>query len=253
MKITKTIAKKVLKIVDTGLVCGLGSPIPGRMCVEAAVCFALGEPHGDSPSCVDEVVRSFKIRLNDSAWSCDAARTKGMRRIAVAQLGSKDVINVRLFHTLVCELTIRRVVPFALRQAASCKGNSGHKAALEKAATRCEQEGNKASADNAKKVAASAACAAADAASASSAYAASAACAAADAADAASSASAAYAAAAYAAAAASAAASSASAAYAAASDQVLTICAELGIEALRQSGSPGVRFMDILCPLKEAA
>lgn len=51
MEITREIAVKVLETVDAGLVKGMGSPIPGSMCVEAAVCFAMGLPHSDEPGC----------------------------------------------------------------------------------------------------------------------------------------------------------------------------------------------------------
>ena len=63
--VTRDVAAKVLDVVDHGLCSGKGEPIPGKMCVEAAVCFALGEPHGDSPSCVGTAVRAVKIKLND--------------------------------------------------------------------------------------------------------------------------------------------------------------------------------------------
>ncbi len=88
MKIDVTVAEKVLATVRQGLVGGLGSPEPGKMCVEAAVCFALGLPHNDDPQCVAQSLRAFKIRLNDSAWSSTSARAKGLERLAVAQLGS---------------------------------------------------------------------------------------------------------------------------------------------------------------------
>ena len=93
MIVTKELAENVLCVVDVGLVKGLGKPVPGQMCVEAAVNYAMGAPHGDTPSCVGRAVRSFKIRLNDSSkWPSDAARAEGMRRLAVAQLGS-DALN----------------------------------------------------------------------------------------------------------------------------------------------------------------
>lgn len=141
MNITLDIAKKVLETVDAGLVHGVGQPIPGQMCVEAAVCYALGQPHGDEPACVHPAVRKFKIRLNDSQWSSDAARAKGIRRIAVAQLGSADKLDITVFRFVLVEQTIRQIVPLALRAAASVKGNSPHKEKLEAAALRCEQEG----------------------------------------------------------------------------------------------------------------
>ena len=46
MKITAEIATKVRDLVAAGLVSGKGRPVPGEMCVEAAVCHALGLPHG---------------------------------------------------------------------------------------------------------------------------------------------------------------------------------------------------------------
>ena len=91
IKLSRAIARKVLSIVDAGLVDGKGNPIPGQMCVEAAVCYALGLPHGDNPPCVGQAVRAFKIRLNDSEWSSAQARAAGMRKLAVAQLGSDTV------------------------------------------------------------------------------------------------------------------------------------------------------------------
>lgn len=51
-----SIAKKVLEVVDAGLSSGVGNPIPGQMCVEAAVCYALGLPHGDDPACVSRAL-----------------------------------------------------------------------------------------------------------------------------------------------------------------------------------------------------
>src|SRR4051812_17912065 len=89
--INKVLARKVLKVVDAGLVGGLGVQEEGKMCIEAAVCFALGLPHGDNPPCVGENVRDFKISLNDCKWPSDRARTKGMRKLAIAQLGSNEI------------------------------------------------------------------------------------------------------------------------------------------------------------------
>lgn len=133
--ITIELAKKVLETVDIGLCSGLGSPVPGKMCIEAAVCYALGEPHGDEPSCVSPAVRAFKMPLNDSPWSSNAARAKGMRKLAVAQLGSKGAIDETVFCRELAKLTIQRVLPVVLR-----------KAGLTVEADRCEAEGTEESA-----------------------------------------------------------------------------------------------------------
>jgi hypothetical protein len=138
--ITIETAAKVLEIVDAGLVSGLGKAIPGQMCVEAAVCYALGLPHGDDPGCVSPAVRALKIVLNDANWSSPAARAKGMRRLAIIQLGTAGEVDDVAFAKAVAEMTISTVVPAALRSAASLLTGE-HKAALEAAAIRCETEG----------------------------------------------------------------------------------------------------------------
>jgi hypothetical protein len=97
MEITSEIVSKVLETVDAGLVSGLGTPEPGNMCVEAAVCYALGLPHGDDPQCVSIVVRALKIQLNDSNWSSNEARARGLRKLAVLQLGTKDTLDENEF------------------------------------------------------------------------------------------------------------------------------------------------------------
>lgn len=92
--ITEEIASKVLKVVNKGLCLGLGQAVPGAMCVEAAVCYAYGLPHSDKPPCVDEDLINFKIKLNDtSGWASDKSRAKGLRRIAIAQLGTNKKFN----------------------------------------------------------------------------------------------------------------------------------------------------------------
>jgi hypothetical protein len=90
------VADKINELLDHGLCKGLGQPVPGQMCVEAVVCHALGLPHGDEPTCVGLGVRAFKIRLNDAEWSSNKARADGMRKIAVAQLGS-DQLDQKVF------------------------------------------------------------------------------------------------------------------------------------------------------------
>jgi hypothetical protein len=94
MKITKAQAQKVLSVVDKGLVGGMGKPIPGMMCVEAAVSYAFGEDHSDEPTCVHNDLRNIKIELNDVwGWKNKKDRARGMRRLAIAQLGSVSNFN----------------------------------------------------------------------------------------------------------------------------------------------------------------
>ena len=126
----KDIVQKVIDVVKVGgLVAGMGEPSPGYMCVEAAVCYAYGLPHSDEPPCVGRAVRSLKIKANDSDWSNNIARSNGMIRLAVAQLGSVEIDQVE-FSKAVAEMTIRKILPIALRSAG-----------LNAEADRCEAEG----------------------------------------------------------------------------------------------------------------
>src|SRR5208282_6286802 len=140
-EMTEVIARKVLKTVDAGLVGRLGFPVPGQMCVEAAVCYALGLPHGDDPGCVAPALRALKIRLNDAVWSSDQARARGMRRLAVAQLGSTDVLDETEFARRIADHAIRVSTPKAIRMAAMLVGEKDLDALLA-AARRCEVEGS---------------------------------------------------------------------------------------------------------------
>jgi hypothetical protein len=227
MQITRAHAEKVVDLLQHGLVSGLGKQKPGGMCVEAVVCFALGLPHGDDPGCVSQPLRRLKIRLNDSFWSSNQARANGLRRLAVAQLGSAGVLDDREFVRRVVEMTIRKAVPVGLRAAAS--RNPKHADALAAAAVRCEAEGARAAVQHARDVA-NAADAFAVAAAAADAFAAADAAADADAG-----------------------AAAAAAAYAGARtrDRVLGQYAEWVVEILIDMDAPGCQWLD-LCPVEAA-
>src|SRR5690348_1343442 len=107
---TRETAKKILDLLKHGLTHGKGTQEPGKMCVEAVVCCAMGLPHSDDPPCVAPAVRSFKIELNDSSWSSNIARANGLCRLAIAQLGSNE-IDQAIFVKEVALAAIRKVVP----------------------------------------------------------------------------------------------------------------------------------------------
>jgi hypothetical protein len=111
----KELAEKVLKIVDCGLVRGLGEPEPGQMCVEAAVCKAMDEPHSDRPSCVADSVAEFKARLNDCFWQSEQSRAAGLREIAVCQLGSRGFDEDQFCRTVI-KRVFAEVIPSLVRQ-----------------------------------------------------------------------------------------------------------------------------------------
>ena len=134
------VASRLREIIPQGLVGGVGRGEPGSLCVEAAISFAMGEPHGDKPSCVAAADRDFAIRINDAAWSSKAARAEALLPLALAQLGTAGTDREAWVRRVV-EGTIRRVVPLALRHAA--RAVPSHAERLEAAAARCEVEGTK--------------------------------------------------------------------------------------------------------------
>jgi hypothetical protein len=116
-EITPEFVTKLLSVIDAGLVTGVGQPVPGRMCVEAAVCYTMNLPHGDEPTCVAPAIRSMKIALNDSAWGDNKSRAKGLRRLAVLQLGTKDNFDNVTFAKRLALATIKTILPIALSAA----------------------------------------------------------------------------------------------------------------------------------------
>lgn len=140
--ITKELVTKINGLLAHGLVAGLGKPQPGKMCVEALINNALGRPHGDKlQDCVFDELNQLKIRLNDANWSSPAARARGLARLAIAQLGSKGVVDEREFALRCADLAIRTCVPGALRAAAKIQKDEKHRSALLNAADRCERGG----------------------------------------------------------------------------------------------------------------
>ncbi len=266
IRITQKIARKVLDTVDVGLCSGVGRPIPGQMCVEAAVCYAMGLPHGDEPDCVSSALRRLKIILNDSNWSSDAARAKGLRKLALAQLGSAKHLDDVEFAKRVALMVTNKVISKLMRQCAELIPL--HEKKLIQAALKCEEAkdcaaaraasyaasyaasdaaSDAASAARAASAASYAASAAASAASAAAIYAASAASYAASyaASAAASAASAAASAASAASDAASDAARAARAASDAASDNQLSFFADEVVSILIDMKAPGCRWLSL--------
>jgi len=140
-EVTLEQARRVLEVIDCGLVSGLGNPELGEMCVEAAVCFAFGEPHSAYPKCVHENLADLKVELNDARWSNNEARTAGMRRLAIAQLGTAGTLDPKAFRAALRIEGTRRLTPLCLRVAAAIarlNGDEKQAEKTEKIATQCE-------------------------------------------------------------------------------------------------------------------
>jgi hypothetical protein len=108
--VDKNAALRVLGVLKKGIVNGLGNPIPGQMCVEAAVSYAMGYEHSDKPRCVSDYISDLKIALNDRIWSSNFVRARGLRRVAIAQLGS-DEIEDSDFAEAFYRAFLRRLLP----------------------------------------------------------------------------------------------------------------------------------------------
>ena len=53
---------------------------------------------------VGKAVRSFEIRLNDTYWPSDQDRTKGLRKLAIAQLGSNQIDQLEFSKIIIIDL-----------------------------------------------------------------------------------------------------------------------------------------------------
>ena len=136
--ITRGVVEKILELIDKGLTAGMGNAKPGEMCIEAVVCNVVEGRHGDDPKCVSRVLRSLKIRLNDSSWSSNEARAQGMRRLGLAQLGSAGFLDESEFIKRVMGVVIRKTFPAAFRAVAAVTKDEAHKAKWIDLASRCE-------------------------------------------------------------------------------------------------------------------
>lgn len=111
-KVNEDLAKRVLELMSFGLCEGIGDPIPGKMCVEAAVCYAMGEPHSDHPSCVLDSMANTKIGLNDlSVWTSDKQRANVLKKVAIAQLGTSRVSREKFERLFAYNLMQMVVIP----------------------------------------------------------------------------------------------------------------------------------------------
>lgn len=115
MQITEQHVTKILHLLSFGLTKGLGKQEPGQMCVEAAICAAMGLPHSDDPPCIGSAVRLAKISLNDCKWSSNMARAEGMKKLAIAQLGSDALVQESFYNKLKLNST-KRILPYLIQK-----------------------------------------------------------------------------------------------------------------------------------------
>lgn len=109
--INQELVNRIDELLSHGLTSGLGEPEPGKMCVEAMICYALGEEHSDHPSCVPIWLAELKIRLNDAhGWKSKKERAEILRPLAIAQLGSLHIKQEEFMNKLWLK-THQRILP----------------------------------------------------------------------------------------------------------------------------------------------
>lgn len=117
---------RLLQIVDVGLIGEIGNGIPGEMCIESAVNYALGgDTARDDPPCVYEDLRYLKIKFNDmGVWTSPDTRAAALRRLGVAQLGTnsgkfkKDKFNIHVMRSFI-QYTLPIAAKIALKELAT--------------------------------------------------------------------------------------------------------------------------------------
>ena len=123
--INNEVAQRVLDIVEKGLSQGMGDRIPGHMCVEAAVNFAVGHDHNDQPQCVLRPIRGIKIDFNDDFhYKDNENRGEALRRVAVLQLGSEGFVDPQIlalncYFSLLARYTVpvfKKALPGVLKE-----------------------------------------------------------------------------------------------------------------------------------------
>lgn len=98
--ITEKVAARILSVIDYGLNGGtIGERgVLGGMCVQSAVNYAMNEEHNDKPKCVDPYLTQMGIGFNDDcAWRSVESRARGLRKFAIAQLGTRGEFDTQLF------------------------------------------------------------------------------------------------------------------------------------------------------------
>jgi hypothetical protein len=157
-EITEELARKVLAIIDKELSEPLFQPRIAFVSVEGPLCDVLSRPRpspsSDGLGWASPALRILTGCLHECRWTSSKARAEGLRRLALAQLGS-HALDDREFARRVAEMTIRTVLPRALRAVAAAlelepkKGAKkearrvAKRDALLAAAERCKREGSR--------------------------------------------------------------------------------------------------------------
>lgn len=116
MRITRSIAAKILETVDMGLRPALGD---------------------DNLACVDCAVLAVQTELDRQYWSSDERRARGLRRLMMAQLDSRGAIDTQEFTARLAVIVVQKFLSNTIRSKAKLLSGSVAKNLLE-VAVGCE-------------------------------------------------------------------------------------------------------------------
>lgn len=103
-EITQQMVQNLLGYVKKGFCNGAGEVSDGQFCVQQAVNMAttMEAETSDGPNCVHKEFNCLGINLNDMEWRGPKTRAKGLKRLAVAEMGTEEwsADKIRKFKTM---------------------------------------------------------------------------------------------------------------------------------------------------------
>ena len=102
LEITEELASRILNLVDAGLDDIPRDNTPTAAHCDPHVCWVDNMPTCSSVTSVSVPVRRVMEKLKDAPWSSEEARTKYLRRLAIAQLGTAFKFNEQRFASFGC-------------------------------------------------------------------------------------------------------------------------------------------------------
>lgn len=117
-EISKEVVLLIIADLERQLASSAENSVAGRMIVQQAVCAAFAERYLETPSTVAPMLSAVTIGLNNATWSSDFECGKGMRRLAIAQLGTAKDFDSNRFLYCLAGVLVRKWLPRLLRHMA---------------------------------------------------------------------------------------------------------------------------------------
>ena len=112
--VNEEVAREIKRLLGSGLGNRSGQK-EGKMMAEPLICCARGLPHSYDSGCASEAVMGVLGALNSSSrWTSNQTRAKGLERLVIAQLETKDTLDDVEFLKQVTTMTIKTVCANAM-------------------------------------------------------------------------------------------------------------------------------------------